>query len=112
MVSVFENYAKLNITDGVEITNQWNNVKNLMNNLMYLLYLLFSKCPKEVQDKVLDVFGLLTSIDEDSFRNFIIDLYEEYISKSKAFETKIIKIKKPFCPICEGNHWKCDCPNR
>ena len=81
-----------------------------IRKFFYSLYLLFSKCPKEVQEKLLDVFGLLTTLDEDAFRNLAIDLCEEYTNKSKAFKTKLIKSKRPSCPICKGNHWKRDCP--
>ena len=79
---------------------------------MYPLYLLFSKYRKEVQGKALDVFGLLTSLNEDSFLNFIIDLCKEYTSKSEVFKIKIIQTKRSFSPICEGNHWRRDCLNR
>ena len=58
------------------------------------------------------MFGLLTVLDEDTFRNFVIDLVDESMSKPKAYKAAINKTKRQSCPICKGNHWKRDCPKQ
>lgn len=93
LVEVFDEYNSLDTSDGVELANQWNNVKDLLSNFKYSLYILFSKCPRGVQEKLLDVFGLLAALDQDAFHNLSIGLCEENTNKSNAFKTKLISQK-------------------
>ena len=116
LVNTYKTFTKTSYSNNFDAVQNWMEYRDVFSNQMWPGLLLFTTLTKEVQTKVLELYGDSTTIDESQFVNKIMSLTRQQELNSTAYAATSNKFSPSHppspCPLCKGNHWKRDCPKK
>ena len=116
LVNSYQTFIKTTYSNNFDAVQSWMQYRDVFSNHMWPALLLFATLSKDVQTKLLELYGDFTIIDESQFVNKIMSLTKQQELNSSAYvatTNKFSTFRPPSpCPLCKGDHWKRDCPKK